>query len=366
MEKSTRKILPRLNSIKIIFGLGFSTLTLGLVMSPRQAKAEDPTAIATTTDVTAAGGMLYSFTVLYADDGEINVNTLGSNDIRVTGPGGFDLAAAFIGVDVNFNGTPRIATYSIVPPGGSWDFADNGTYTVVMQANAVYDSIANPVAAGNIGSFTVMTPKKTPTPRPASTAQLLNISTRMQVQNGENVLIGGIIITGSDAKKVILRAIGPSLAQVGIDGALADPTLELHGADGSLITTNNNWKDSQESDIEATGVPPGSDLESAIVATLKPDSYTAIMRGINGGTGVGLIECYDLDSAADSQMANISTRGRVEAGENVMIGGTILGNGVGTTNLLIRALGPSLADAGVTGVWPIRTWNCTTQTGRSS
>ena len=102
--------------------------------------------------------------------------------MRVTGPGGFDVAAAFVGVDINFNGTPRIATYSIVPPGGSWDFADNGTYNVVMQANAVRDGIGNPVAAGNIGSFTVMTPMSTPTPTPFPGTVLGNISTRLEVE----------------------------------------------------------------------------------------------------------------------------------------------------------------------------------------
>jgi hypothetical protein len=170
------------------------------------------------------------------------------------------------------------------------------------------------------------------------------------VQTGDNVLIGGFIVTGSEPKKVILRAIGPSLAQAGIVDALADPVLELHGPSGALITTNDNWKDTQQSEIEATGIPPESDLESAIVVTLDPTGYTAIVSGKNGTTGVGLVEAYDLDQPADSQLANISTRGLVETESNVMIGGFILGNGVGTTNVLIRGLGPSLAAQGVSGV----------------
>jgi hypothetical protein len=128
------------------------------IVLPATTNATDPTAVATATNVTSAGGMLYSFTVLYADDGEIDVSTLDSNDVRITGPAGFNTAAAFVGVDHNYNGTPRIATYSIVPPGGSWDSADNGTYNVVMQANQVFDGIGNPVHAGNIGSFTVTAP----------------------------------------------------------------------------------------------------------------------------------------------------------------------------------------------------------------
>jgi hypothetical protein len=330
---------------------------VAIVIMPATSNAEDPTAVATTANVTTAGGTLYSFTVRYADDGEINVSTLGNDDVRVTGPGGFDVAAAFVGVNINVDGSPRIATYSIVPPGGSWDFADNGTYNVVMQAKAVFDSIRNPVAAGNIGSFSAMiptstptpTPSPSPTPTPSSSAQLLNISTRTEVLTGEQVLIGGFIITGNDPKKVILRAIGPSLSGAGIPNPLADPVLELHGADGSLITSNDNWKDSQQTEIEATGIQPQNDLESAIVSTLTPGNYTAVMNGKNGTTGVGLVEGYDLDQAADSQLANISTRGLVETGSDVMIGGFILSNGGASANVLIRALGPSLASAGVSG-----------------
>ena len=191
------------------------------------------------------------------------------------------------------------------------------------------------------------TPTPTPTPRPPSQAQLLNISTRMNVQTGDNVLIGGFIVTGTAPKKVLLRAIGPSLANANppVPGALADPVLEFHAADGSLITSNDNWKDTQQTEIEATGIPPTNDLESALVITLNPGNYTAIVLGKNGTNGIGLVEGYDLDEAADSQLANISTRGFVETGSNVMIGGFILGNGTGTTNVLIRAIGPSLANA---------------------
>jgi len=332
---------------KILLNLVF----IAMVIMPATSNALNPTAVATTTDVTAAGGTLYSFTVRYADDGEINVSTIDNNDVRVTGPGGFDVAAAFVSVSINPTGNIAIATYSIVPPGGSWDFADNGTYNVVMQANAVFDGIGNPVAAGNIGSFAVMTPfstpTPTPTPRPPSQAQLLNISTRMRVQTGENVLIGGFIITGTAPKRVLLRAIGPSLTGQGVPDALADPVLELHGKDSSVITSNDNWKDSQQAEIEATGVPPTNDLESALIITLDPDSYTAIVSGNGTASGVGLVEGYDLDQSAGSQLANISTRGFVEVGSDVMIGGFILGNGVGTTNVLIRALGPSLVDQGV-------------------
>lgn len=171
----------------------------------------------------------------------------------------------------------------------------------------------------------------------------------MEVRTGDQVLIGGFIITGNDPKKVVLRAIGPSLAAFGISNPLPDPVLELHGPDGSLITTNDNWKDTQKTAIEASGFQPSNDLESAIISTLEPASYTAIVSGKNGGVGVGLVEAYDLDSAADSQLTNISTRGFIETGTNVMIGGFILGGGVGNASVLVRAIGPSLTQFGVTG-----------------
>jgi autotransporter-associated beta strand protein len=180
-------------------------------------------------------------------------------------------------------------------------------------------------------------------------AKLLNISTRADVQTEDRVLIGGFIVTGSSPKTVLLRAIGPSLGLAGVAGALADPVLELHEPDGSVIT-NDNWRDTQEQAIIDTGIAPSDDLESAIVVILDPGSYTAIVRGTNGGTGVGLVEAYDLTQAADSQLANISTRGFVQTGDNVMIGGFILGGGQNeSSSVIVRALGPSLTDAGVAG-----------------
>ena len=177
----------------------------------------------------------------------------------------------------------------------------------------------------------------------------MNISTRMEVLTDDQVLIGGFIITGNDPKEVVLRAIGPSLAGFGLANPLADPVLELHGADGSLITTNDNWKDTQQSEIEATGFQPQNDLESVIVRTLDPGNYTAVVNGKGGGTGVGLVEGYDLDGAADSQLANISARGFVETGSNVMIAGFILGGVGGNASVVVRALGPSLTPFGVSG-----------------
>jgi hypothetical protein len=186
--------------------------------------------------------------------------------------------------------------------------------------------------------------------------QPFNISSRVDVLTGDQVAIAGFIINGTDPKTVIIRGIGPSLSNAGVQGPLQDPTLELHDGSGALMTSNDNWKTkpdgtSQQASVQATGIPPNNDLESAIVVTLNPGRYTAILSGKNGGTGIGLVEVYDLSRAANSKLANISTRGFVGTNDNVMIGGLIVGTGnVGATGkVLIRAIGPSLSNAGVQG-----------------
>ncbi|MDQ3545275.1 MAG: right-handed parallel beta-helix repeat-containing protein [Verrucomicrobiota bacterium] len=181
-------------------------------------------------------------------------------------------------------------------------------------------------------------------------SHLLNVSARLEVETGDNVLIAGFILTGgeSDLKRVLVRAIGPSLAGAGLNGVLVDPVLELHEPDGTVVT-NDNWREMQEQEISATTIPPQDDLESAIVADLEPGAYTVVMRGKDGGTGIGLVEAYALDGATPSQLANISTRGLVQTNDGVMIGGFISGGGGnGPSSFLIRALGPSLENAGVT------------------
>jgi hypothetical protein len=181
----------------------------------------------------------------------------------------------------------------------------------------------------------------TPSPTPSS-SHLANISTRLNVGVDDDVLIAGFIVRGPDTKKVILRAIGPSLVAFGVIGAMADPTLELHDATGATIATNDNWQSSsQVNEIRASGLAPTDPLESAIVATLQPGSYTAIVRGANNTTGVALVECYELDPGA-TRLMNVSTRGRVGAGDQVLIGGFIVTGDVSKT-VIVRALGPSLA-----------------------
>jgi CSLREA domain-containing protein len=202
----------------------------------------------------------------------------------------------------------------------------------------------------DIGAFEVPAPAPTPSPTPTSTpaptpvTTLANISTRLRVETGDNVLIGGFIVTGTQPKKIIVRAIGTSLP---LADKLANPTLELHGPNG-LIEANDNWVDSpnKQAIIDST-IPPSNDLESAIVAILPANgaAYTAIVRGANGSTGIGVVEAYDLDTTASSRLANISTRGFVSTGDNVLIAGTIV-VGPASQKVLIRGIGPSLPVAG--------------------
>lgn len=165
----------------------------------------------------------------------------------------------------------------------------------------------------------------------------------MRVQVGDNVGIGGFIVTGTAPKDVIIRAIGPSLTHYGIVDVLADPVLELHGPGAFVTITNDNWRDTQEDEIQATGIPPTNDFESAIVATLDPGAYTAIVRGNGNTSGVALVEVYDLNQGAASKLANLSTRALVSMGDDIVIAGFLLSDNAGEDRIIVRGLGPSLA-----------------------
>ena len=180
-------------------------------------------------------------------------------------------------------------------------------------------------------------------------SQPLNISTRLSVGTGENVLIGGLIITGTQPKKVIVRGIGPSLAAAGVTGAMADPVLTLYKGDGTVVGGNDNWRSDQEQQITDSSLAPSNDAEAALIATLDPGAYTAVLNGVADGTGIALVEVYDLDQTTDGELGNISTRGFVQTDQDVMIGGFILGpeSTTGASSVVVRAIGPSLAAAGV-------------------
>ncbi len=184
---------------------------------------------------------------------------------------------------------------------------------------------------------------------------LANISTRAFVQTGDNVVIGGFIVEGAERKRVIIRAIGPELTQYGVPDALANPRLELHDGTGALIASNNNWAttiiggiitSNQVHEIQASGYAPGDPFESAIIADLPAGNYTAIVRGVNNMTGVALVEVYDLSPEPSSFLGNISTRGYVQTGDNVMIGGFTL-QGTQPKGVVLRAIGPELSKYGI-------------------
>ena len=180
---------------------------------------------------------------------------------------------------------------------------------------------------------------------PAPIIRLANISTRLRVGAGDEALIGGFIVTGTQSKRVIVRALGPSLP---FADRLENPTLELRDASGTLLDSNDDWVDSpNKQSIIDSGVPPPDSRESAIIRTLPANNagYTAIVRGLNDATGIGLVEAYDLNRTADSKLANISTRGRVSTGDNVLIAGTIV-LGDTTQTVMVRAIGPSLTIPG--------------------
>jgi hypothetical protein len=184
-----------------------------------------------------------------------------------------------------------------------------------------------------------------------STGQPLNIATRLAIQGGDNVLIAGFIVTGPDGstKKVLIRGIGPSLANLGVAGAISDPLLELHKPDGTVIV-NDNWQDGDTGQIP-NGFGPSDARESVIVATLSPGTYSAVVKGAHGETGVGLAEVYDLESGSTAKLANVATRGFVQTGDNLLIGGFIIG-GTEPAKVLVRAIGPSLAAFGIPNTLP--------------
>ena len=268
-------------------------------------------------------------------------------DISGTGADSLpDLPLLAIAIDPAKNTTPRTiivggdgGVFQTTDDGANWQVLGFGLPTVGVTAVALDSSVSPSLL--RIGTYGRSSFELVPS------NPLLNIATRMRVLTGNNVLIGGFIITGIEPKKVLIRGIGPSLTGVGV--TLSDPTLELHQG-STTLATNDNWKiddqtgQSQEVAIRATTIPPTNDLESAIVATLTPGNYTAILAGKNGGTGVGVVEVYDLGQAANSKLANISSRGFVDTNDNVMIGGLIVGGtGGGSAKVIVRAIGPSLS-----------------------
>jgi uncharacterized protein (DUF1800 family) len=223
------------------------------------------------------------------------------------------------------------STASLLPPQLDWAFRGIGFHPVkTFSAGKKMGPVA--VAAlfvAFLGS----------TPPAFAISSAVNISTRMKVETNDNVLISGFIITGSGQKKILARALGPSLP---VPGVLSNPMLELHDATGAIVASNDNWRTSQQEEIIAAGLAPNNDKDSALIATLGPGDYTVVVRGVNNSTGVALVEVYDLDSASTAmRLGNISTRGDVLTNDNVMIGGFIV-RGDLAKRMIMRVRGPTL------------------------
>jgi hypothetical protein len=290
------------------------------------------------------GGITFANGGAYQLDG-----TIGQHDAGAPSGGAYSLASGFWGAT---NGIPSATPTPTAAPTAT---PPNPTATPTPTATPPSNPTATPTSTPPGGTPTPTpavspsaTPSTTPSPAPSAsptttTTKAVNLSTRMLVQTGERVGIGGFIITGSAPKQVLLRAIGPSLTHFGVPDVLVDPVMELHGPPGFVTVTNDNWRDTQEVGIQATSIPPTDPLESAILATLNPGSYTAIVRGKNNTSGVGLIEIYDLNREANSKLANLSTRAFISTGSDIAIAGFTLSDGNVSDRIVVRGLGPSLA-----------------------
>ena len=281
----------------------------------------------------AATGSI-GFVAYGPDDSGCSNNPAFTSDVNVQGDGQYT-SGAF---------TPTVAgTYRFIAS-YSGDFNNKAVATTCNDTNESV-VVIGPTPTPTATATATATPTPTATP-----SQALNLSTRLRAETGDKVMIGGFIITGQEPKAVVLRGLGPSLAKFNLTDLLLDPVLQLRGKSGNLIFENDNWKDTQRNQIEGTPYQPTDDRESVIVTTLAPTSYTVILTGKNGTTGIGAVEIYDNNQGVDSELANMSTRGFVQTQDKVMIGGFSLGVGNGASRIAIRGLGPSLAQAGISNV----------------
>lgn len=247
-----------------------------------------------------------------------------------------------VNATVGFFKTGTPVTVPIQAPAPDATCGGTPTPTPTATATPAPSATATPTPGGSVSP--TATPNPTATPTPAS--QPLNLSTRLNVQTGDKVGIAGFIVTGTSLKSVLIRGLGPSLSGAGVPNPLADPMLELHGAGGFTTMTNDNWQDSGCFSFEPNLAPPNS-LESTICATLPPGAYTAIIKGKNNGVGVGVVEVYDASSSLPSKLANISTRGFVSTGGDIVIAGFQLGGNSANGRIVARGIGPSLTAFGV-------------------
>ena len=264
----------------------------------------------------------------FDSSGNLYVANNGSDTIQVFSPSGADLGSL---PTVGLSGPIGLA------------FDSSGNLYVVNNLTSTIEKIT-PDGTESLFATTDFSPAFLAV---QNTATLVNISTRLNILTGDNVLDGGFIVVGSGFKDVLIRGLGPSLASAGITGTLADPIIELYSGN-VIIAENDNWMKNQKTEIEATGLQPTNDAEAALIATLAAGTYTVIERGKQDTTGIGLIEIYDLGAGTGPELANISTRGFVDTGSNVMIAGFIVASSTGgSSQVVVRGLGPSLGDFGI-------------------
>ncbi len=215
-----------------------------------------------------------------------------------------------------------------------------GTATYLARTDVVRSWLLNEIAAA--------TPPPPPPPGYSTTAHLASLSTRLYVGTGNDVGITGFVIAGSGSKRVVLRALGPSLTPYGVPGALANPTIELRNSAGAVVAFNDDWQtDPQAATLIASGRAPADPLEAALAIDLPPGAYTAIVSGVAAQSGVALVELYDQEpGVGPRRLINASTRGKVLDGAAVMIAGFVV-EGTQPLNVMMRGLGPTLSTGGI-------------------
>ncbi len=308
---------------------------------------------------TFASGLIGPFGLAFDRNGNLFVSEVGMGTISKITPGGtrttfasglsapeglaFDSRGNLYEVDVNsrmvlkFTPSGVKSTFAmglLVPQNIAIDQNDNVFVTDLATAEifkftpngtkTTFASNTNP--GGGLGGLAFE-----PATGQSPAARVTNISTRASVLTGQGVTVAGFIVTGTDSKTVLLRGLGPTLGQppFNVTAVLADPTLQLFDGSGHPLWFNDNWKDTQQAQIQSTGKAPPNDLESAILQVLQPGNYTAVLSGKNGTTGVGLVEVYDVSQGVHAEIANVSTRGFVGTDQSVMIGGFITSGGNG-------------------------------------
>ena len=279
--------------------------------------------------ITFASGVGHPYRLAFDTSGNLFVTDPTANSIYQISPSGVVSTLA-----TNTSTSQHVNDLAFDSNGNLFVTFDSSVVEFV-SVEGVLDPLPITIAAvpGGAGGIAIEPPATT------------NLSTRVSVQSGDGVAIAGFIISGSTPKQILIRGLGASLSNFAIVNPLQDPMLDLHDATGKTIATNDNWQTATNADQIPVDFRPADPREPAILATLQPGRFTAVLRGKNGGSGVGLIEMNDLSTGVASKLTNVSTRGFVGTGENVMIGGFILNGGSGERQVLIRALGPTLAQA---------------------